>query len=62
MPTYDFNCPVCNAPKPVTQPIDEEIRTPNCDQCQVPMTRNWQTPTIIFKGSGFAINDLKGKK
>jgi predicted nucleic acid-binding Zn ribbon protein len=48
--------------KPVTSPIDEELRTPNCDQCQIPMQRNWQAPTIVFKGSGFAVNDLKGKK
>lgn len=62
MPTYDFTCMVCMGTKPVTSPIDEELRTPNCDQCQIPMQRNWQAPTIVFKGSGFAVNDLKGKK
>lgn len=62
MPTYEFKCPVCSSPKPVTQPIDQDLMAPSCDQCQVPMQRNWSAPLAIFKGDGFYVNDSKGKK
>jgi len=52
-PIYDFKCTVCSSPKPVSASFDEEIRTPMCDSCQVPMARDYTAPGIIFKGDGW---------
>lgn len=53
MPSYDFKCPVCLSVKPVFAKYDEELRVPNCDGCMIPMSRDWSSPAIHFKGNGW---------
>lgn len=62
MPTYSYRCSVCSAYMELSGSINDPVPTPLCTSCMIPMPRDYSAPAIIFKGEGFAANDLKGKK
>ena len=62
MPLYEYHCNQCN--------IDFEVRRsfsdtgmPECPVCHENtfVTRKFSAPAIVFKGSGFYVNDSRGK-
>jgi len=62
MPLYEYHCNQCH--------IDFEVRrsfsatgTPECPVCHdnAHVTRKFSAPAIVFKGSGFYVNDSRGK-
>ncbi len=62
MPLYEYHCNQCH--------IDFEVRrsfsdtgTPECPICHedAHVVRKFSAPAIVFKGSGFYVNDSRGK-
>lgn len=54
MPTYDFGCMTCEQTVSISQPIDQDIRTPICAKCGYRMIRSFGVGTIKFAGDGWA--------
>lgn len=61
MPTYDYKCEKCNTEFEEFQSMsDEPIAT--CPKCKAKAKRQFSAGAgIIFKGSGFYVNDYKNK-
>ncbi len=60
MPTYDYQCESCQSVREVFHGISEEPEI-LCEQCNAKMKRMIGAGVgIIFKGSGFYVNDYKG--
>lgn len=53
MPTYKFECPVCKSTASVTNPISEGVKTPKCLSCNIDMQRQFDAPSVTFKGTGW---------
>lgn len=62
MPIYDFKCQICGATASVQASMDSDIDAPKCDTDTLPMSRDYSSPDIIFRGAGFYKNDSRGKK
>ena len=61
MPTYEYECTDCGHRFEVFQNMSDEPLT-ECEQCSGSVKRLIFGGTgVIFKGSGFYINDSKGK-
>lgn len=60
MPRYDYKCPKCGGVLELVHDMDE-VRIVECVDCNVYMEKQISVPNIQFKGSGFYINDYKGK-
>lgn len=60
MPLYDYKCAKCGHVFEVLQKISAEPLK-FCPQCKGPIKRLISPAGIIFKGSGFHVNDY-GKK
>lgn len=58
VPTYDYYCKACDAHFEVMQRITEPPLT-QCQQCGGPIQRLISPVGIIFKGSGFHVNDYR---
>jgi putative FmdB family regulatory protein len=54
---YDYRCPDCNTDITVERKITDEVLTPSCFDCHIPMIRKWDAPTITFKGTGWGKDD-----
>ncbi len=58
MPTYDYKCEKCGQVFEITHAFDDKApdscRGENCDGT---LRRMFSPPTIIFKGSGWHVND-----
>ena len=60
MPTYDYQCESCNGIREVFHGINEQPEV-LCEECSGKMKKMIGTGAgIIFKGSGFYVNDYKG--
>ncbi len=60
MPTYEYKCNECDHTFDVFQSMnDEPIKT--CEKCGGMVRKLFGTAGIIFKGSGFYVNDYKNK-
>ncbi len=61
MPTYDYECRVCSHTFEATQSMfDEPLK--DCPKCGKDVRRIICGGSgVIFKGSGFYVNDSKGK-
>jgi len=58
MPTYDYRCARCeNRFERVQKFIDSPVKT--CPKCRGPVKRVVHATGIVFKGSGFYINDSR---
>ncbi len=61
MPTYDYQCDACDAVFEAFQSIHDDALK-NCPYCQQAKLRRLISGAgIIFKGSGFYVNDSKKK-
>ncbi len=59
MPSYDYQCDACQAEFEIFQSIHDEALT-ECLDCRKPKLRRLISGAgVIFKGSGFYINDSK---
>ncbi|WGK68721.1 zinc ribbon domain-containing protein [Candidatus Haliotispira prima] len=59
MPTYDYQCDSCHAELETFQSIHDEPLQ-DCPHCQQPKLRRLISGAgVIFKGSGFYVNDSK---
>ena len=60
MPNYDYECPACKRGFELYHGIkDPPAKCPICDGV---MTKKIGVLGFIFKGSGFYVNDSKGKR
>jgi len=60
MPTYEYECLKCNHKFSVFQSINDEP-VKKCEKCQGKVRKIFGATGIIFKGSGFYVNDYKKK-
>jgi len=60
MPFYDYQCTKCDHRFTVRQSFDD-IHEASCPECGDEADRRFSTPAIVFKGSGFYVNDYGGK-
>ena len=56
MPTYEYECDVCQVHFERKQKFDDEP-VANCPKCQGKSRRVIHSTPIIFKGSGFYVTD-----
>ena len=60
MPTYDYRCESCGEQFELRLKFSDDIDQP-CKQCGEVATRQFSAVPIVFKGSGWYVNDY-GKK
>lgn len=60
MPLYDYKCPACNKVTEVRHGFGESYSSP-CPECGGKLDRVFNPAPIVFKGSGFYVNDSRGK-
>ncbi|MBP7736714.1 MAG: FmdB family transcriptional regulator [Spirochaetes bacterium] len=58
MPTYEYECLECKNRFEVFQSMSDEPIT-KCEKCSGKVRKLFGTAGIIFKGSGFYVNDYK---
>jgi len=58
MPLYDYQCSKCNEITEVRHGFDDSHADP-CPACGGPLKRLFNPAGIVFKGSGFYINDSR---
>lgn len=61
MPVYEYKCPLCQSTYNESRGINEDQQKKQCENCKVDYIRIFSTPVVTFNGSGFHINDKKGK-
>jgi len=61
MPLYSYTCKTCEVTSAISRSIHDPEVIPSCLKCDQPMHRQYSTPAVSFKGSGFYITD-KGNK
>lgn len=57
MPLYTYYCKTCDLTSAITRSIHDPEVIPTCLKCDKPMVRQYSTPAVAFKGSGFYQND-----
>jgi putative FmdB family regulatory protein len=60
MPLYDYKCSKCQKVTEVRHGFGEHFTDP-CPECGGALVRVFNPAPIVFKGSGFYINDSRGK-
>jgi len=60
MPTYEYECLECKNRFEVFQSMSDAPIT-NCEKCGKPVRKIFNSAGVIFKGSGFYVNDYKSK-
>ena len=60
MPTYDYNCEECGADFELRLKFSDDVEQP-CMECGSVAKRQFSAVPIVFKGSGWYVNDY-GKK
>jgi len=58
MPLYDYKCTKCGTVREVRHGFHESHDEP-CAECGAPMTRVFSAAPVVFKGSGFYVNDSR---
>ncbi|MFN2527509.1 MAG: FmdB family zinc ribbon protein [Candidatus Baltobacteraceae bacterium] len=58
MPLYDYQCQKCKEITEVRHGFDDAHTEP-CPKCAGPLTRLFNPAGIVFKGSGFYVNDSR---
>ncbi len=60
MPTYEYECLECKHRFDVFQSVnDEPVKV--CEKCGKPVRKLFNAAGVIFKGTGFYVNDYKNK-
>lgn len=57
MAIYEYVCIECDKSIKINRPINSEENIPFCEICGYKMIREWGSPPVIFKGSGFYSTD-----
>ncbi len=62
MPLYEYHCNQCSTDFEVRRSFSD-TGTPECPVCHetAMVVRKFSAPAIVFKGSGFYVNDSRGK-
>jgi putative FmdB family regulatory protein len=60
MPLYDFICPACAHTFTVRQGFHDD-HVASCPRCGAEAQRRFTAPAMVFKGSGFYVNDYGGR-
>ncbi len=62
MPLYEYHCNNCRTDFEVRRSFSD-TGTPDCPVCgeSAFVIRKFSAPAIVFKGSGFYVNDSRGK-
>ncbi len=55
MPVYEYQCTRCGHRFEAVHPVGEAVE--RCERCGAPVRRVFSPVGIIFKGSGFYVND-----
>lgn len=58
---YEYKCTECHYITEYSNCQDTQTGEMVCDKCYSPLLRVYSVPNIQFKGSGFYVNDYKGK-
>ena len=58
MPIYEYQCTRCQAVRDVKHGF-KEVNTESCPKCGGELKRLFNPAGIVFKGSGFYINDSR---
>lgn len=58
MPTYDYECRTCGNRVEVLHGVND-TGPAACERCGGPMRKLMSTPSIVFKGSGWAKKDAR---
>ena len=61
MPVYEYECEKCGHRFDVEHGINEQTKK-KCPECRGKIRKCFSAVGIVFKGSGFYVNDNKGKK
>src|SRR5579862_4176647 len=61
MPIYEYKCAACGRVADVQHGFRETHEAP-CEHCGGAMVRVFTPAGIVFKGSGFYVNDSRAKK
>lgn len=59
MPAYEYACPECDLFTIASKSFTKRDEAPNCVMCGNTMIRQFATPSIAFKGSGFYTTDKR---
>jgi putative FmdB family regulatory protein len=59
MPTYAFKCAVCGATFEKDLHMNDGLSEVRCPNGHTNIQKVYSVPAIIFKGSGFYINDSR---
>lgn len=60
MPTYEYECLECKNRFEVFQSMSDAPVT-DCEKCGKPVRKIFNSAGVIFKGTGFYVNDYKSK-
>ena len=60
MALYEYACKTCNEIKTVSRGISEKEVVPECQSCNIPLSRVYSSIGVTFNGGGFYSTD-KGK-
>ena len=58
MPTYSYRCTACSHQFDIVQKFSDDPLT-ECPECGSPVRKVFQPVGIVFKGSGWYINDSR---
>lgn len=60
MPTYQYQCTDCGEPLEIQQSFTDDALT-ECPACGGRLRKVFNAVGVVFKGSGFYVNDSKSK-
>jgi putative FmdB family regulatory protein len=61
MPIYEYACRKCKAHIEILQKLSDKPLT-RCKKCGGKLEKQWSTPGIQFKGTGWYVTDYAGRK
>jgi putative FmdB family regulatory protein len=61
MPIYEYTCQKCKAHIEIIQKMTDKPLT-RCKKCGGKLQKEWSTPGIQFKGTGWYVTDYAGRK
>ena len=61
MPIYEYKCKKCGKVFEVIQKFSDEP-VAECQYCKGPVRKIFSVPAVVFKGSGFYVNDSRSSK
>ena len=53
MPIYEYKCQICGVTTSIKASMDSDLEAPKCATDGVPMSRDYSSPAIVFKGTGW---------